>query len=97
MDAVAIARPPSRRAFKRTRAMADPNEMQMQLMHEAVLGLLSRALEPTTRFPENGYRRRIYFKGMARMGEDLTLISAAAAALVRTAGADLETGKAPPR
>jgi hypothetical protein len=72
--------------------MADTYEMQMQLMHEAVLGLLSRAIERTTRFPQNGYRRRIYFEGLARLGEDLTLISAAAAALVRTAGGDLETG-----
>ena len=70
--------------------MADPYELHMQLMHEAILGLLSRGIERTTRLPLNGYRRRIYFEGMARLGEDLTLISAAAAVLIRTNGADLE-------
>ena len=70
----------------------DRYELQMQLMHETVLQLLSRAMERTTRFPQNGYRRRTYFEGMAQLGEDLSLVSSAAAVLVRTAGRDLQTG-----
>ncbi len=70
----------------------DHYELQMQLMHEAVLQLLSRGIERTTRFPQNGYRRRIYFEGMARLGEDLSLVASAAAFLVRAAGNDLQTG-----
>ena len=70
----------------------DRYELQMQLMHEAVLQLLSRAMERTTRFPQNGYRRRTYFEGMAQLGEHLSLVSSAAAVLVRTAGHDLQAG-----
>jgi hypothetical protein len=68
----------------------DHYETQMQLMHETVLALLSRGLERTVSFPQNGYRRRIYFEGMARLAEDLNLISSAAAVLVRTAGRDIQ-------
>ena len=70
--------------------MTDPFDRHMQLMQEAVLALLSRGIERTARFPQNGYRRRIYFEGMALLGEDLTLLARAAAALVRTSGADLQ-------
>ena len=67
MDIVAIARPPSRRGFgKRIRAMVETYEMQIQLMYVAVLGLPSRVIERTTRFPQNGSSRRIYVEGMAR-------------------------------
>jgi hypothetical protein len=65
------------------------HEQQMQLMQETVIQLLSRAIERTTRFPQNGYRRRLYFEGMSRLGEDLSLIASAAACLVRDAGQDL--------
>ena len=65
-------------------------ELQMQLLHETVLQLLSRAVERTTHFPQNGYRRRIYFEEMTRLADDLSLVSAAAAALVRVAGRDIE-------
>jgi len=65
-------------------------ELQMQLLHETVLQLLSRGVERTIQFPQNGYRRRIYFEGMARLADDLSLVSAAAAALVRVAGRDIE-------
>lgn len=65
-------------------------ELQMQLMHETVLELLSRGLERTTRFPQNGYRRRIYFEGLVQLGTDLSLIASAAALLVRYAGKDLQ-------
>jgi len=68
----------------------DRYETQMQLMHETVLGLLSRGIERTVSFPRNGYRRRIYFEGMARLADDLSLISSAAAVLVRTAGRDIQ-------
>jgi hypothetical protein len=68
----------------------DRYELQMQLMHETILQLLSRGIKRTTRIPKNGYRRRIYFEGMARLGEELSLIASAAACLVRTAGEDLQ-------
>ncbi len=71
---------------------AQSHELQMQFMHEAILQVLSRGIERTTRFPMNGYRRRIYFEGMARLGNDLDLLASAAALLVRTAGRDLEAG-----
>ena len=69
---------------------AQSYELQMQLMHEAILQVLSRGIERTTHFPMNGYRRRIYFEGLARLGNDLDLLASAAALLVRTAGHDLE-------
>jgi hypothetical protein len=71
---------------------AQSYELQMQLMHEAILQVLSRGLARTTRFPLNGYRRRIYFEGMALVGSELNLLASAAALLVRTAGRDLEAG-----
>jgi hypothetical protein len=71
---------------------AQKYELQMQLMHEAIIQILSRGIERTTRFPMNGYRRRIYFEGMARLGNDLDLLASAAALLVRAAGCDLEAG-----
>ena len=71
---------------------AQTYELHMQLMEEAILQVLSRGIERTTRFPMNGYRRRIYFEGMARLGDELNLLASAAALLVRTAGRDLETG-----
>jgi len=67
----------------------DRHEQQMQLMQETVIQLLSRAIERTTRFPQNGYRRRLYFEGMSRLGEELSLIGSAAAYFVRDAGQDL--------
>ena len=74
--------------------MADDEryELQMQLMHETVLLLLSRGMERTMNFPQSGYRRRIYFEGMARLSDDLSLVASAAAVLVRTAGRDLQAG-----
>jgi hypothetical protein len=69
--------------------MSTPHEAQIPWMHESVLQILSRGIERTTRFPQNGYRRRLYFEGLARLGEDLTLIAAAAAALTRINGSDL--------
>lgn len=68
----------------------DRHETQMQVMHETVLVLLSRGMERTVSFPQNGYRRRVYFEGMARLADDLSLISSAAAVLVRTAGRDIQ-------
>ena len=68
----------------------DRYEVQMQLMHETVLALLSRGIERTVSFPQNGYRRRTHFEGMARLADDLSLISTAAAVLVRTAGRDIQ-------
>lgn len=70
----------------------DRYELQMQFMHETVIQLLSRGIERTTKFPLNGYRRRIYFEGMARLGEELSLVASAAAVLIRTAGHDLQAG-----
>jgi len=70
----------------------DGYEQQMQLMQETVIQLLSRAIERTTKFPQNGYRRRLYFEGMSRLGEDLSLIGATAAYFVRNAGQDLSGG-----
>ena len=67
-------------------------EPQMQFMHEVILQVLSRGIDRTTRFPLNGYRRRIYFEGMAQLGSELNLLASAAALLVRTAGRDLEGG-----
>ena len=67
----------------------DRYEQQMQLMQETVIQLLSRAMERTARFPQNGYRRRLYFEGMSRLGEDLSLIGTAGAYFVRDAGRDL--------
>ena len=67
-------------------------ELLMQLMHETAIQLLSRGMERAVRFPVNGYRRRIHFEGMARLAEDLALLSSAAAVLVRTAGQDLQGG-----
>ena len=69
----------------------DQYELQMQLMHETVLRLLSRGVERTTLFPQNGYRRRLYFEGMARLAEDLGVVASAATILVRTAGLDIQT------
>jgi len=68
----------------------DRYETQMQTMHETVLTLLTRGIERTVNFPQNGYRRRLYFEGMARLADDLSLISSAAAVLVRTAGRDIQ-------
>ena len=70
----------------------DRYEQQMQLMQETVIQLLSRAIERTARFPQNGYRRRLYFEGMSRLGEELSLIGATATYLVRDAGQDLSGG-----
>ena len=64
-------------------------ELHLQFMHETVLQLLSRGIERTTKIPQNGYRRRIYFEGMARLGEELSLVASMAAFLVRNAGEDL--------
>ena len=74
------------------RSEARDYELQMQLMQEAILQTLSRGIDRTTRFPMNGYRRRIYFEGMARLGDELNLLASAAALLLRTAGRDLEAG-----
>lgn len=70
--------------------MSSFDEYQVQGLHEAILALLSRALERSTRFPQNGYRRRQYFEGMAAIADDLDLLSRAAATLIRIAGSDLQ-------
>jgi hypothetical protein len=82
------------RQFERGMSLFDDEhyEQQMQLMQEAVIQMLSRAIERTTKFPQNGYRRRLYFESMARLGEDLSLLSSAAGLLVRSAGEDLQSG-----
>lgn len=67
-------------------------EQQMQLMHGAVLDLLSRGMTRTTRFPKNGYRRRLYFEGIAILAADLKQVALTAAILVRTSGQDLQGG-----
>ena len=71
---------------------ANSYELQMRLMQEAIIQTLSRGIERTTRFPMNGYRRRIYFEGMAQLGRDLDLLASATALLVRASGRDLEGG-----
>ena len=67
-------------------------ETHLQLMQENLIQILSRAIERTTRFPLNGYRRRLYFEGLARLGDDIHLPASAAALLVRTAGEDIQGG-----
>ena len=71
-------------------ASPDSYELHVQLMHEAILLQFSRGLERCSRFPQNGYRRRLYFEGMARLGEDISLLAWAAARLVHLAGKDLQ-------
>jgi hypothetical protein len=63
--------------------------VQVKLMHEAVINLLSRAMDRTMRFPQNSYRQRLYFEGIALLGEDLTIVATAAAALTRLYDTDL--------
>lgn len=70
--------------------MSSSEDDRVQGLHEAILALLSRALERSTRFPQNGYRRRQYFEGMATIASDVDLLSRAAAALIRIAGSDLQ-------
>jgi hypothetical protein len=67
-----------------------PLEDQLQAMHEATLLLMRRALERSAHFPLNGYRRRIYFEGIALLARDLDLIASAASAIVRITGQDIQ-------
>jgi hypothetical protein len=68
----------------------DRYELHMQMMHEAIIQEFSRGLERAARLPQNGYRRKLYFEGVACLGESITLLAAAAAQLVRLAGKDLQ-------
>jgi hypothetical protein len=65
-------------------------ERQLEIMNEAIFDLLGRGMERSMRLPQNGYRRRTHFEGLAVLGEELTLIARTAAFFVRAAGQDLQ-------
>ncbi len=70
----------------------DTYEVHMQQMNEAIVLHLSTGLERAFHIPQSGYRRRIYFEGMARLGDSISLLAMAAAHLVQLAGKDIQTG-----
>ena len=72
------------------RSPEDRHEVHMQLMHETIIQEFSRGLERAAHLPQNGYRRKRYFEGLAQLGESIALFGAAAAQLVRLAGKDLQ-------
>jgi hypothetical protein len=67
-------------------------ELKMQLMHEAILEVLSRGIERNIRSTPKRLPQTALFRGVGALPDDLDVIATAAATLVRVSGNDLQTG-----